>query len=209
MSGGGGNQIPETPLQKAQAQVASQQWQDYQKRWLPVQQFFIQRTESNLPAKRAYLEGVGNTDVRGQFENAREGLNAALSQRGALPGSNASVFGNEKLASSKGQALGLNRTNVDDAVTRQYLGGLQDIVQMGRGQQATSDAALSDIAGMSGRSAAAQAQAAEQEAAGLGEAIGTGVGLGGGYGLSQYMDYLSRNPGGAKPAPVDYGYSDH
>lgn len=186
--GGGGNQIKETPLQKTQAAVASEQWKDYEKRWLPVQQFFIRRTEGSEPSTKGLLEGRANADIQGRYGNAETGLNASLGARGAVAGSGKSIFGNARLAGDKASSLGSTLNNVDDAVTRHYLGGLQDIVQLGRGQRATSDSALSDIAGLSGQQAAAQAQIAEQDAAGLGEAIGTGVGTAGGYGLSALLN---------------------
>ncbi len=181
MSGGGDTNVPETPLETAQANVAKAQYADYQKRWLPVQQQFIARTEGNEGAKKAASEGAANVDVQGRFGDAQQGLNTSLSNRGALPGSGKSIFGNTKFAGDKGQAAGLTRTNVDDVVDRQYMSGLQDIVSMGRGQRATSDQALSTIAGLSGQEATANAEASAQDAAGAGEAIGTGIGIGGSY----------------------------
>lgn len=213
MSGGGGsNVIPETPLQKTQAMVAAQQWSDYNKRWAPVQEFFINRTKGGQGAKQLFLEGKNNADVEGQFGNAEAGLNAALARKGALPGSGASIFAATKLAGDAGTSLGMGKVNVDDAVTRQYMGGLQDIVAMGRGQRATSNQALADVASLSGQVAAANAEAAQQDAAGLGEAIGTGVSMAGTYGLMGAMNRAKKGPptGLSKfNSPDDWPTSDY
>jgi hypothetical protein len=185
MSGGGNSAVPETPLQQAQAQVAQQKWADYRQRWLPVQEFYKSRAEGGLPSRFGFATGEANADAQGQFGNAYGLVNTRMSQAGDVAGSNASIFGNVGLAGEQAGAAGLAKTNATDAVTRQYLAGLGDIVAMGRGQQATSDQSLNDLAGLSGQEAAAQAQAAEQDAEIPGTAAGTGFKIGGAYDLSR------------------------
>ena len=199
----GGNYVPATPLETEQANIAQQQWQDYNKRWLPVMQFYRDRTEGNLPARKEFAEGRADADVQRQYGNAAMGLESSLASSGSGPGSGKYLGALTDLAGSKGTELGLSRASADDAVQRQYEAGLSDIIAMGRGQQATSDQALASLADLSGQQAAASAQVAAQNAAGLGEAIGTGLGIGGGYGLQSAMPKQANiDPATGLPIPA-------
>lgn len=198
----GGSSTPgvqESPLQVSQAQIASQQFSDYQKRWVPVQQYFTSRTENNLGAKQQLAEGAANTDIRGQYGAAASKLNTALTSHGIMTGSNRDIMAQNNLSNDEAGASGLSRTATDTAVQRQYQAGLSDIVGMGRGQKATSDQALSTLADQSGQQAAASAEVSEQNAAGLGAAAGTLIGTPAGYGLASLGNRQSQ------PAAPNYG----
>lgn len=186
--------VAESPLQKAQADVASKQWQDYSKRWVPVQSYFSNRTQSNLAGKKQLAEAGVNTDLQQQYGKAGSQLNAALASRGVGAGSSKDIFANAGLSLDQAAAAGSGKSSADAAVTRQYESGLQDIVGMGRGQKASSDQALSTLADLSGKQAESSAQIAEQNAAGLGQAAGTLIGTPGGWGLGAALNQQSKPP---------------
>lgn len=188
--------VQETPLQQSQAKVASQQWADYQKRWVPVQNYYINRTQQNQAGRKAMAEGGLNTDVQQQYSKAGDRLTSSLESRGAGIGSSKDIFANAGLSLDKAAAQGSGRSAADIAVQRQYESGLQDIVSMGRGQKATSNQALEQIADLSGERATANAQISEQNAAGLGQAVGTVVGTPGGWGLGAAINSQSNQAPG-------------
>lgn len=203
----GGSSTPgvqESPLQTAQAQVAQQQWSDYTKRWVPVQNYFSQRTQGGLGAKQQYAEGAANTNIKQSYGKADQQLNASEASRGALAGSNKDIFSTAGLSNDEGTATGAAKTAADASVQRQYEQGLSDIVGMGRGQQATSNQALSTIANLSGEQANESAQAAEQSAAGLWQGAGALGGAAEGYGLGLAGNQNQQQPpaAGLSPSPV-------
>lgn len=198
----GGSSTPgvqESPLQTTQAQIASQQFSDYQKRWVPVQQYFTSRTENNLGAKQQLAEGAANTDLRAQYGAAAGKLNTDLTSHGIMTGSNRDIMAQNSLGTDEAGASGLSRTATDAAVQRQYQAGLSDIIGMGRGQKATSDQALSTLADQSGEQAASSAEISEQNAAGRGAVAGTLAGAPLGYGVASLNNQQSQ------PAQPSYG----
>lgn len=194
MSGGDTPGVTETPAQKAKAQVAQSQWQNYSKKSLPVISYWRDRSLANLGAKNEFAEGTSNADTRGAFGNAATKLDTDATSHGIDLGSDKGIFGQAGLSDNKAAALGLSKTDADAAVRQQYESGLGDIVSVGRGGQATSDQGLATVADLSGEQAAETAQLSEENAAGLGGAIGTGLGVPGGFGISSAMR--------GSPAPV-------
>jgi hypothetical protein len=193
----GANVIPETPLQKAQADVAKSQWADYQKRWAPVITYFKNRTDSGAQAKKQLAMGEANTDIQGKFGIAEDQVGRALRGSGVESGSGRDISGTTKLADSKAAALGGSLSSALDASDAQYMNALSQIVGIGRGERVQADQSLNTLAGLSGEQATANAQAAAQEAAGTGEALGTGLGIAAGPLLRRGImpDRTSRSSG--------------
>jgi hypothetical protein len=198
--GGSDSQVPESPEQIAEANVFQQKYADYQRRWQPVVQFFQQRVDQSQQPTRAFLGGEGVTDVRGQFSNAGQRMSMALRDAGVETGSGRDVFGLRKFANYEASATGGAVTAADASADKSYLEGLQQIMAIGQGQQATASTSLSDLANLGGEVTAANANASAANAEGLGQAIGTGVGYAGTYGLQPALR------GSAPPAAApNYG----
>lgn len=176
--------VPETPVEKAQADVAKQQWTDYQKRWSPVITYYKNRNDQGLGNKKEMAAGEANTDIQAGFGKAGDALGAALRGRGVTTGSGKDIAARSKLNDSKSAALGGGLAVSQDAVDAQYQNAIQSIVGIGRGERVQADQALNTLAGLSGEQAGANAQAAAQDAAGLGEALGVGLGGAAAYGLA-------------------------
>lgn len=181
---GSGHTIPETPVEKAQADIAKQQYADYTKRWAPIITYYKNRTDQGLGGKKQLAAGEANTDIQGRFGQADEALSSNLKSRGIQSGSSKDVAARAKLSDSKSAALGGGLALSQDAVDQQYHNAIQNIVGIGRGERVQADQAMSTLAGLSGEQAQANAQAAAQDAAGLGEALGVGLGGAAAYGLT-------------------------
>lgn len=203
MSGGGS--VKQTPAQQLQQQAAENQWAQYETTWQPIQRYYQQRMEQGQGPARTIGLGQANADTQQRYGLAGSQLNAQQAARGAIPGSDASIFGQSSLAGMKAAAGGVGQTNEQNAIDRQYLSGLGSVMSMGTQQLSQSDNALSNLANAQGGIAEQTAQLNAQQAGGLGQAIGTGLGSGAGYGLQSYMSQIAapESPGGGTGG--DYG----
>jgi hypothetical protein len=214
--GGGGGTVPETAAQQAQAGVAAQEAQDYFQRWVPVQNYFKGRIDQLAPggAQQQQALGATNASTQADFSNAQQQVTRGLAERGVTAGSGRALMANSGLAAAKAQSLGTGLADTSNAVESEYLKGLQEFVQLGRGEKTSADSGMQFLAEASGKQAEADAQLAAQNAAGVGQAIGTGLGIGAGYGLNNYFNGGSGNnnsntqqPNNPPAQPAAYGYS--
>lgn len=181
MSGGGKNQISETPQQRAAVDHAVNLMADYKQRWLPVQQNLAQHIVESGKAgsrERTAATGRASTDNAIQFSRAQGAVEKSLTGSGAAPGSakfNLGVTGlGEDQAKSRAMGAVMSDQMVDDAYTK----GLTALMATGRGERQQVGNALGDQATMSGRQAAMDAEAALQQRAGQAGLVGQFAGFG-------------------------------
>lgn len=180
MSGDSGN-VQETSAQKALAQHASNLMADYKARWLPVQQNLASQIESlkspNSPF-RTEAAGKASTDTAIQFSQAETGLNKALSNSGAAPGSGRADLATTGLGNDAAKSSGLGQMisgqQIDDAYTK----GLGALTAIGQGQSAEVSQGLEQQSANSGIQARADAQAALEDRMGTAGAVATAIGTG-------------------------------
>lgn len=178
----GSKEVAETPLQRAQAEHAMNLFADYRKRWLPVQQRLAQQTaEMAKPdsAARRAATGRASTDTAIQFSKAQGGVEKALTNSGAAPGSGrfnlATTGTGEDAAKSTGMGAVMADQQIDDAYTQ----SLAALAATGRGERAQVSDSMARSAALSGQQATADAEASlSQRAAQMGLA-----GQFAGYGL--------------------------
>lgn len=192
-------QVQETPAQRALAEHAVNQLQDYKQRWLPVQQQFARQiAEQGAPdsAARRLAAGKSSTDTAIAFDKAGKGLEASLSNAGVGPGSsraNLALTGlDTSAAASKATGGMMSDQMLDDA----YIQGLSALTALGRGERATVGSSLSAQAQQSNAQAQADASAAlmaQQGNAALGAQV---VGFGLQQGLSQLPSMTASSPSG-------------
>ncbi len=192
-------QVQETPAQRALAEHAVKQLQDYEQRWLPVQkQLASQIAEQGAPdsAARDLAKGKAATDTAIAFEKAGKGLEASLSNAGVGPGSSRANLAYTGLdtdtAASKAAGITLSDQMIDDA----YIQGLGALTSIGRGERATVGSSLSAQAAQSGAQAQADASASlmeKQGNVGLGAQL---VGFGLQQGLSKLPSTTTSSPSG-------------
>jgi len=188
MSGKGG-QIKETSAQVALAQHAQLLMDDYKQRWLPVQQNLASQIEAEGAPKswqRTEAKGKASTDSAIQFSQAEGGVEKALANRGAMPGSgrfNTAVTG---VGSDQAKSSGLNQMISDQRINQAYTEGLGALTSIGQGQSAQVTNGMREQARDSAMQAQADAQASLANEEGVGGAVGTALGYAGQQGLKAW-----------------------
>lgn len=192
-------QVQETPAQRALAEHAVAQLQDYKQRWLPVQQKLARQIEEQgAPdsAARRLAAGKSSTDTAIAFEKAGKGLEASLSNAGVGPGSsraNLALTGlDTDTAASKAAGGLMSDQMLDDA----YIQGLGSLAAIGRGERASVGQSLSAQAQQSGAQAQADASASLMEHQGNAALGAQLVGLGLEQGLSRLPSMTASSPSG-------------
>lgn len=181
MAGKGSGQTEETPAQRAMAQHANNLMKDYQQRWLPVQKNLIRTVQvqgAEGSPMRAEATGKSNADTEAAFGKAEGALQSRLTASGALPGSSKANLAIADLGTNKAASKGLGKTAADQRVTDAYLGGLTQIMALGRGEKAQATSGMSQIADMSGAQARHDAGLALQEKMGYAQLGAQAVGMG-------------------------------
>lgn len=194
------DQAKETPQQRAMAELAIKQMADYRKRWLPVQRKLaenIQRAGKADSFERDAAAGRASTDTAVRFGEARGGMEAALTDAGAGPGSSKFKLATTGLGDDEATSRGLSYVASDQAIDDAYIEGLGALTAIGRGERAGAVRGMQDIADMSGRQASADAELSAQRRSGNAALVGQTIG----FGLAGAM----QAPGAAPKAP-DSGF---
>lgn len=185
---GKAKQQQETPAQRALAQVARQQLDDFRRRWQPAQQRLAQQiTQAGSLGsfERRRATTMAKVDTTAAFGRSAEAIDATAAGAGEFGGSG------HKLAiagASADQATssGLATVQTDQAVTDQTIQGLGAITALGRGERASAVNNMGRVAAISGQQAQADAAASLEQRMGDARLAGTVVGAGLG---------LARKPG--------------
>jgi hypothetical protein len=150
------------------SQKSAQQFEDYQKRWLPIQDHLSSVvTSMNDPDswQNKEAEGKAAADVASAFEKADQQRTAAALSHGAA---------------AEAETKGMEINSAHDVITKSYLSGLQSISQAGQ-KLASGAAGGSAVAGeVASREQLSSAQADQSKSAGIYAAVGTGIGAIGG-----------------------------
>ncbi len=212
-----GNQVEETPQQRALADYARQQYADYKQRWLPVQKNLasqIQEMGGEDSRVRKAAQGRATTDNAAKFGQAQGALEKGLANSGGL-GSSRSKLAITGLGEDAAKSRGLGITLADQQIDDAYTEGLTALAATGRGERAAVGNSLAQQATSSARQAEADAEMALSQRAGnarvAGRAVGLGMqqgmgGIGGGGGPSS--GYLTAdNPNGYGGTGMSGGYA--
>lgn len=176
MSGGGDNTIPETPAYQTMVRVARASMDDYNARWKPVENYYVDKTHRDLGAQRTKAEGQAASETRSRFSGAIAKTEGTLTSQGAKPGSGRNMAGLLGLSKDEEAATGNNMSEADNIVESNYAQTLKDIVSLGRGQAGAAMTGITDAAATAQRTAGEQAQLSEQQAEGTGRVIGEAAG---------------------------------
>lgn len=176
----------ETPQELAFAEVAKAKMADYRQRWLPLQRKLAEGVQSMGEAgssERQRAAGKSATDSAVRFGEAKGAVESHLTDSGAGPGSAKFKLAATGMGADEAQSRGLGFVAADQAIDDAYLEGLGMITAMGRGESAGALRGMGDVAQMSGRQAAADAEAAAAHRAGNAKLVGqvAGFGLSGGF----------------------------
>ncbi len=202
-------QQSETPQERALAEHAQEQLDDYKKRWLPVQKRLaatIEQEGAPNSAARRLAAGKSSTDTAMSFDRAGGALEKGMSNAGVLPGSSRANLAITGLGTDAAASTGLGHMMSDQAIDDAYTQGLGALTALGRGEKATVGTNLTNMAQASARQSAADAQASlmnrEGEYALGGQVVG--------FGLQQGMSKLGSSTGSFgvnSSTPMTYGSS--
>lgn len=207
MSGKGSNQVEETSQQRALADYASQQWGDYKKRWLPLQQnLATQIQEMGKPDSsiRQQAEGRASTDTAARFGQAQGALEKTLANNVGL-GSSRAKLAITGLGDDAAKSTGLGITAADQQVDDAYTQALGALAATGRGERQAVGNGLSQQAENSGRQAAADAQASLEDRQGNAQVAGQVVGFGLQRGMKGFGNPTPGGPAGGYVTPSNTG----
>lgn len=172
---GGSKQVKTTPEEKELAKIAGERWEDYKKRFIPVENLAIQDVMKDVETPSQFAPSMANLATQSEFSRLEPQVAQGLMARGGnlqegLIGLNA-----DRVASSglgQAQAYGLDRGRT--------IGNLQTLVGIGTGQAGGAIQGLSSAADMAQRQAIMDARAAAAARAAMGQVIGIGAGIAGG-----------------------------
>lgn len=172
--------VKQTPQQRAQAEVALQQLQDFRQRWQPVQR---QMAESIVQAgqrgsvERQQARGMATTDSAAQFSDAQQQLQQQTEAAG-LGGSSKQKLAMAGLSDDAAMSSGMGIAGADQRIDDAYVQGLSQVMALGRGEKATAMQGMGDIARRSGQQAANDAALSLQRRAGNAQVAGQALGMG-------------------------------
>lgn len=182
----GGTKQAESPQERFMAQHAREVYDDWKKRWQPLQKQLassITAMGATDSPQRKLVSGKAATDTMIQFSDASKKLEKTLTNSGAGLGSGRMVMATTGLDddASKSRAMGLMVS--DQQINDAYVQGLSALTSIGQGERAQVNDALGIQARQGAQQAQADAEIALANRAGNAELIGQFAG----YGLQQGM----------------------
>jgi hypothetical protein len=133
--GGGPEEVPETPEQRAAADVAMEQWRLYQNDYRPFEEKWIKDVTAPTATREAKVASQVNADV--------------AQKTGALPppGTDPRRFANVTAGNSAPAKVAANAQAIaGQAVKDQRIGGIQAVVDLGMGKKSDADLMGREIA---------------------------------------------------------------
>lgn len=200
MGSKGGGEAKETAEQRAVAAIAAESFQDYEKRWVPVENELIRQIRDvDDDVRRAGQTSMSGTTQA--FGAMRPAVEKGLAAARAAPGSGRFYDTESGLTVRQGASGGLNMAASRQGMRDRALSNLGSVISMGRGQESEALTGLSHQASITGQEAITDAARAASDSAAFGTAVGTAAG----FGLGAYRPGESLPPpSGAVPNPATY-----
>jgi len=181
----GPTEIQETSAEIEASKIAEEQWRDYQARFVPAENKFIESVHLDEDDKHQ-VKGQVSASVARQEKNAQDTVARANLASGYSPGSGRAVAGASDISLKAAQAGSASQTRAGEAVTDKSLAGIQAVVNMGRGEASDANLGLGDVARQSVSRAISDAQADQADRLSRREEIGSGIGVAAGLAASSY-----------------------
>lgn len=170
--------VKETQEEKAFAEIAGKKWQYYQDNFKPLEQAYMDDVNSlNTDGARDFASGVAGSTTSAAYGDAVTKASRSLADAGINPASGKYQSTMGAIARDQGSAVAENKAMAENSVDDQYVGGLQNISAIGRGQSTTAQAGMSDLASAAANKAAGDAYSSFNKRASTINAVGTAGGL--------------------------------
>ena len=177
MCGGGSPDIENTESQKALAEVAAGKWTEYQEKFVPMQNEFIQDVQDMNSVKATdeakNIAGVTNAS---NTTGVVGGTAKAMAASGVNPNSTQFKQGVNNATQSAGVTAAGNTSKVQVSQQDRYLQGLNAVNAMGSGQEADAISGMGDLAEMSHQDSINNYENKLQSSQSTNQVIGAGVG---------------------------------
>jgi hypothetical protein len=196
MSKGGSTDVKETTYEKAQAQVAKQQWDLYSNDLSKYSDLFMNDVEDQNSAQK-YNEAAADTNLAYQqkYGQARDQAATQLASAGVDPSSGKFKGSLDSLTNDQISGT-INTTNkAQNSQADKYVAGLSDINSIGAGEKADSLAGFGSIADSANQKAASDAETSLGNSLGLQHLVGSAAGVGAGIAANNFK------LGSATPSP--------
>jgi len=178
MGKGGSTEVKETSYEKAQAQVAKQQWDLYSNELSKYNDLFMNKVEGQN-SEQKYNEAAANTNLAYQSKYGQARQNAATQLSSAAVDPSSGKFKGTLDNLTNDQISGtINTTNkAQTSQADKYVAGLSDINSIGAGEKADSLAGFGSIAESANQKASADAQTSLNNSMGLKSLVGSAAGV--------------------------------
>lgn len=143
---GGPDKPKQTREERELGRIAVERWNDYQTRFVPVENEYIesvQQTGADFDDAR----GGATASVQQSFGAAEDDLRGNLFAAGLSPDSSQFTSAIEGLGLDRALSLGTAANEAEVATQNRHLTGLQNVVQMGQGQAMNAIQGKGEIAG--------------------------------------------------------------
>lgn len=184
MSKGGSNGPSQTPEEAELGKIAIERWNDYQTRFKPIENQFIEDVQADASDYDA-ARGATTTAVQQNFGQAEDALKDNIFATGIDPSSSEFMDSLKGLSLDRALSGGTGLNETDLAVDNQHLQGLQTVVAMGQGQATDALDGYGNIAANATRDAIDRSyRSFEDRQAGL-HLVGNVAGAATSYGMNQ------------------------
>lgn len=183
-SGGGDNDVKDTPEQKYLAQVAAEKWNFAQENLAPLEDEYMASVDQmDSESNMSYIRGrTMQAQTQAQSEAQGE-LSRGMGRAGINPNSGRAQGDQQGLALDVAEAGGENLGRAQFEQDNQKVMGLQNVTAIGQGQSGRAQAGLSRMAQESSADAVSDAkQAFNRRSANL-QLVGSVAGAGTRYGM--------------------------
>jgi len=176
--------------------VSVQRWNDYEKRFAPLENRIIAQTQNlTSPANEALTHGLAHTATEQQFAGARQQLNQNLFAHGLNPASGSYQARLGQLSTNEANASGMSAADAGLSLAQQKRAGLENITQIGRGQSGQAMNMMGNQAQNAQQQAIFDARQALDASMANQNLIGTVAGAGAGYAFHHFNQGGSEQSG--------------
>ncbi len=159
MGKSGSSKVEETAAEKADARVAVDQWNEYVTTWAPKIQNWAADVASDKSAEKATARGITNADLA----QATKGMGMKMARSGVNPNSGKAIMALEDTTNRIASAGAGAQVSATQGVDNAQLTGLQQVANIGMGQQTEAVDSMGDIARQSSAEAINKAANDQQE----------------------------------------------
>ena len=160
--GGGSNEVPETKYEKEMAKITSEEWNRYKTVFQPLMDTEAKKITAMGVGEKNAVSGMINAGVTKQFDSAADRTTKGLNSHGIDPSSGVSAITMADVSRDKSEAMTPAMVGGDIQVDKTKVAGLQNLVNMARGDAGQAMRGVNSIATDQVRNAIQDASTAQQ-----------------------------------------------